>query len=82
MKTSVDLEPEILARARRVAEARGTTLDALIADGLRYVLGTQDMPATAYRLRKRSFGGDGLQPGLSHSDWNALRALAYGEPEE
>ncbi len=63
MRTTVDLPDELLRQARRRAADEGTTLTALLADGLRLRLGG----AVAGRGRRRrrlpvSTVGGGLQP--------------------
>lgn len=62
MRTTVDLPDELLREARRRAADEGTTLTALLADGLRLRLAGN---STARRRRRRlpvSEVGGGLQP--------------------
>jgi hypothetical protein len=62
MRTTVDLPDELLRQARRQAAEEGTTLTALLADGLRLRIGGA---APARRRRQRlpvSIVGGGLQP--------------------
>ncbi len=71
MRTTIRLDGELLARAKRAALERGTTLTALIEDALRRTL----VPDAAQprRLRPlRTFRGDGLQPGVDLDDTAAL----------
>ena len=78
MKTTFNLPDPLLEAARRAAGRQGTTLRGLIETGLRRVLaelgGTQ---AGAFELRDARFEGEGLQAGVSSSDWEAIRAAAY-----
>jgi hypothetical protein len=76
MKTTVEIGDQLLAQARRAAERRGTTLKAIIEEGLRRVLKDQraDVP---FRLRRASFNGDGLQAPLRDDDWERIRELSY-----
>ncbi|MGH2915990.1 MAG: DUF6364 family protein [Solirubrobacteraceae bacterium] len=64
MRTTVDLPDELLRQARQRAAREGTTLTALLADGLRLRLGG----AVAGRARRRrlpvSRVDGGLQPGI------------------
>jgi hypothetical protein len=76
MKTTVEIADQLLAQARRAAERQGTTLKALIEEGLRRVLKDQQR-AGAFRLRRASFKGDGLQAPLRDGDWERIRELSY-----
>jgi hypothetical protein len=76
MKTTVEIADPLLAEAKRAADRRGTTLRALIEEGLRHVLKSRraDRP---FRLRDGSFQGDGLQAGIREGDWEQIRSLIY-----
>ena len=62
MRTSIDLPDELLRQARQRAAEEGTTLTALLADGLRLRLG--ETPRRNPRSRKLPVSrvGGGLQP--------------------
>jgi hypothetical protein len=77
MKTTVDIADPLLARAKRLATRRGTTLRAVIEDALRKELAIEDETRTAALVRTHTFGGRGLQRGLSWDDWGTIRSLAY-----
>jgi hypothetical protein len=76
MRTSIELPDPILKRAKRVARQRGTTLRALIEEGLRKVLDEAE-PVRPFRLRDASFGQEGLVDGLTDGDWDRIRDLSY-----
>jgi hypothetical protein len=62
MRTTVDLPAELLRQARARAAEEGTTLTALLADGLRLRLaGPSGAPVRRRRLPVSRVGG-GLQP--------------------
>ena len=62
MRTTVDLPDELLRQARSRAAEEGTTLTALLADGLRLRLaGAATAPKRPRRLPVSQVGG-GLQP--------------------
>lgn len=63
MRTTVDLPDELLRRARDRAAAEGTTLTALLADGLHLRLTERD-DRPEPRLLPRSTAGGGLRPGI------------------
>jgi len=79
MRTTVRLPPDLLTRAKEKAHREGTTLTALIAEGLRLVIAK-----TAPR-RKRvapppvSKARGGLRPGL---DWDKLKDYDLADTED
>lgn len=75
MKTSVEIPDALLKAARKRAADEGTTVRALIEEGLRRVLAERER-SSAFRLRDAGFEGHGLQPGIGDS-WEQIRGLAY-----
>lgn len=76
MKTTIDLADPLLDEARELARREGTTVRALVEQGLRQVLADKRRSAP-FRLRDASFAGDGLRPELEGAPWDRLRELAY-----
>lgn len=76
VKTTVDISDELLSAAKRLAANEGSTLRALIEDGLREVLARRERSA-GFRLRDASFAGKGLQQGLAEDDWQRIREISY-----
>jgi len=64
MKTTVEISASLLEEARKLAAREGTTLKALIEQGLRAVVAERRQRVGTFRLRKASFKGDSLQPGV------------------
>ncbi len=77
MKTTIDISDPLLRAARKLADREGTTLRALVEQGLRGVI-AEKKSKRDFRLRKASVGGRGLRPELRDADWERLRDLAYG----
>jgi len=78
MKTTIEIQDGLLARAKRLAQARGETLRAVMEDALRRVLESEAAARPRrYRLRDAAYGGRGLQKGVVEGDWRALRERAY-----
>ncbi|MFI5311937.1 MAG: hypothetical protein ACHQQ3_11925, partial [Gemmatimonadales bacterium] len=77
MKTTIDIADSILEGARATASREGTTLRALVEEGLRLVLGKHRARATRFRLRDASFKGNGVQPGVDLGDWDSIRRAIY-----
>jgi len=76
MKTTLEIPDPLLDEARKLAAREGTTLRALVEQGLRKVV-AEKKRRPAFRLRKASFRGQGLQAELQGADWERLRDLAY-----
>lgn len=78
MKTTVELDDGLLARSKKVAVEEGTSLKALIEEGLRHILArlrkTEDREAGEIRLPTCSQGG-GVVPGVSLNDSSELEDL-------
>lgn len=63
-RTTVRLPDELLRRAKKYAVAEGTTVTALMEDGLRYVLNERDLSAKRPRIFPPvDTSGGGLKPG-------------------
>lgn len=62
MRTTVDLPDELLTQARSRAVDEGTTLTALLADGLRLRLARRVPPASERRPLPVSRNSGGMQP--------------------
>jgi hypothetical protein len=76
MKTTVEIQSALLARAKRHARKTGKSLRALIEEGLRRVL--DDAEPSRYRLADRSVGESGGPNPLEHMAWRDLRDEIYG----
>ena len=79
MKTTIDIADSVLEAAKTTAAREGTTLRALVEEGLRTVLGKRKAKVPRFKLRDGSVGGNGLQPGVDFSDWESIRSLMYGD---
>ena len=77
MKTTIDIADSLLSEIKQIASNRGTTLKAVVESALRKALESEERKPGAFKLRKRSFRGNGLQSGLSETDWAGIRERAY-----
>jgi len=75
VKTTVEIPDALLEQARRVASEESITLRELIEDGLRRSL-DERKKKRGFRLRRATFRGRGLQPGVSRN-WNRLRDMVH-----
>ncbi|HEV2720496.1 MAG TPA: type II toxin-antitoxin system VapB family antitoxin [Thermoanaerobaculia bacterium] len=76
MKTTLEMPDSLLDEAKRVAANEETTLRALMEEGLRRVLAERKQ-RRKFHLRRATFKGKGLQPGIAEGDWERIRDLAY-----
>lgn len=76
MKTTIDIADALFREARLLARRQGTTLRALVEEGLRHVV--RERRATpGFQLRKVTFRGEGLAPDLEGAGWEPIRRRAY-----
>lgn len=74
MKTTVEISDALLEAAKRVARERGTTLRALVEEGLRAVV---EAERSDFELRDASVSGTGLHPDVKEGGWERIIELAY-----
>ncbi len=78
MKTTVDIAEAVLKQAKLIAAREGTTLRALIEEGLREALNKRTRSEQGFKLRDASFkGGRGLQPEFADGRWDRILDAAY-----
>jgi Arc/MetJ family transcription regulator len=75
MRTTVRLDPDLLAEAKKAAAIRGKTLTAVIEDALRESLGRRNDSRKRTKVRLPTFRGKGVQPGVNLDDSAALLEL-------
>ena len=80
MKTTLNIQDELLARAKRHAQKTGRPLRAVVEEGLRRVLST-DSPRERYILPDHSAGEAGGRDPLEAYSWQDLREVIYARPE-
>ena len=76
MKTTVEIAEDLFTRTREVAQREGTTLRALIEEGLRVALARREQK-TSYRWPDLSVTGEGLAPEIEEGSWEPLREQIY-----
>jgi hypothetical protein len=77
MKTTIEIPDSLLAALRKTAAREGVTMRELVEEGVRRALDARRGGDEPFRLRKASFKGQGLQPGLDGTSWQRIRDLAY-----
>lgn len=75
MRTTINLDDQLLAQARHVAQQTGTTVTALIEEALRERLARLPVTARQEPTRLPTVGGKWLLPGVDLDNAAALRDL-------
>jgi predicted transcriptional regulator len=78
VKTTIDIDDALHARARRHARRTGRAMRALIEEGLRLVLEREAKTAPKYQLPDCSVGRPGDPNPLERWSWSELRDEIYG----
>lgn len=81
MKTTIEIADSILSEARQLANREGTTLRALVEQGLRRVI-SERKQKQPFKWRPVISGGQGLRPELQDASWDEIRDLSYERDEE
>jgi hypothetical protein len=78
MRTTVRLDEQLLAAAKKHAAESGTTLTAVLETALRESLARRSAPAKTRRLRLKTFRGGGVRAGVDLDDSASLLDLMDG----
>lgn len=76
MKATVEISGDLLNRARRVARKEGSTLRALIEEGLRLALNTRAKRVAA-EFRFPVYGEGGRTDAFRDATWDPIREEIY-----
>ena len=76
MKTTIEIPDSLLEEAKKLAAKEGTTVRAFVEQGLRRVVAERKSRGT-FKLRKATFKGKGLQPGMKDATWERVRETIY-----
>lgn len=76
MKTTIELSDDLAKKAKQLAARRGTTLRAVVEQGIRQVL-RAERAGGEFTLRDASVDGNGLQPEFTDRSWVEIRDAAY-----
>ncbi len=75
MKTTVEISDALLEAAKRLAAERGTTLRAIVEEGLRTMV--ERAEAECFTLRDASVDGEGLHEEVREGGWTRIVERAY-----
>lgn len=77
MKTTIEISDALIRAAKKAAAREGTTLRNLVERGLRHVIADGKAPRVAFKLRRASFKGKGLQREFENASWDEVREAIY-----
>ncbi|HET8642479.1 MAG TPA: DUF2191 domain-containing protein [Pseudonocardiaceae bacterium] len=77
MKTTIEINDELLRQAKVVAAERGVTLRALIERALHRELESMERDKRQYAPRDASVGGSEINPEFLPWHWDKVRDLSY-----
>ena len=75
MKTTIEIQNSLL-RGEETRGQEGTTVRAYVEQGLRRIV-AERKSSGLFRLRKATFKGKGLQPGVRDATWERIRETIY-----
>ena len=75
MRTTINLSDELLVQVKQLAAASRTTVTALIEDALREALGKRRRSRKQQPVKLKTYGREGLLPGVDLDDTDALLDL-------
>jgi hypothetical protein len=78
LKTTVDIADDLLKRSQQLAKREGSTLRAVLEEGLRLVLKDRRKPGSR-AFRFPTFGNGGLNAEFRDVDWEKIRATIYDD---
>ena len=77
MKTTIEISDPLFEQAKQVAARDGTTLRALVEQGLRQVL-KEPANRKPFKFKPVVFdGGGGMRPEVAAGGWPAIRDILY-----
>ena len=76
MKTTLEISTKLFQDAKEKALKTNRTFREIVEEALSQFLYVKK-PQEKFKLKIKTYKGDGLVEGLSYEDWPAIRALIY-----
>ena len=77
MRTTIEINDALAARAKILMAKRGTTMRALVEEGIRRVVEADATEAETFALRDASAGAGGLREGVDDLGWDTMSRFLY-----
>lgn len=77
VKTTVEISDDLLKRSHRLAKREGTTLRAILEEGLRLALKARQTRRRPEAFSFPTFGEHGLSEEFSEASWETIRETIY-----
>ncbi len=77
MKTTLEISTPLLRRAKKIAARDGTTLRALVEQGLAQRLSERNAKKPALPPLLVTFRGTGMNPEFAEGGWEKIRDVFY-----
>lgn len=77
MRTSLNLDDDLMRLAKQRAAAEGRTMTSLVEEGLRELLRTREHRLALYEVELPTFSGGGPAPGVDLGDYRQLNDLIH-----
>jgi len=81
VKTTVEIDDDLLRQAKLRAAERGESLRSLLERGLQRELEATDTRPTRYEFRDASVAGGWVKPEFLPWHWDKVREVAYEDPD-
>lgn len=76
MKTTIEIQDDLMKAAKALARKQGTTLRSIVERGIRSTL-KEEQQSSRYDLADKSVKGKGLQADFQQAAWSDIRDAAY-----
>ena len=76
MKTTIEISDKLIRETKKYAAEKGLSLKSVIESALRNLFESKQRPVK-FTLKKASFRGQGLQPGIEEGNWSEIRKRIY-----
>ena len=80
MKTTVEISDDLFKRSQQIAKREGTTLRAILEEGLRLALRSRQT-RRQIPFRFPTFGSDGLNEEFREAPWETVRDTIYRDAD-
>jgi hypothetical protein len=82
VKTTVEISDDLLKRCQLLAKREGTTLRAILEEGLRLALKARETRRRPEAFRFPTFGEGGLSEEYSEASWETIRETIYRDTND